>query len=92
MNKIHHEEALKTLKTAKGQIESTIKMIEENRYCIDISKQVLAVTALLKKANIQILKKHLESCVLDAALSKDSAEISIKIKELEDTLEYINRV
>ena len=41
------EKALKNLKTAKGQLEGIIKMIEEERYCIDISNQILASTALL---------------------------------------------
>lgn len=57
---------LKLLKTAKGQTEAIIKMAESDKYCIDISKQVLSVIGLLKKANILILEQHLKTCVKDA--------------------------
>jgi len=59
-------DTLKLLKTSKGQIEGIIKMIEDERYCIDISKQILSAQALLKKANHQILRTHMATCVKDA--------------------------
>lgn len=77
------EKALKNLKTAKGQLEGVIKMIEEERYCIDISNQILASIALLKKANLHILSGHLHSCVKQAMQQGDSEE---KLKEIEDVL------
>lgn len=77
------EKALKNLKTAKGQLEGIIKMIEEERYCIDISNQILASIALLKKANLHILSGHLHSCVKQAMQQGDSQE---KLKEIEDVL------
>lgn len=77
------EKALKNLKTAKGQLEGIIKMIEEERYCIDISNQILASIALLKKANLHILSGHLHSCVKQAMQQGDSKE---KLKEIEDVL------
>ena len=58
-------------------------MIEEERYCIDISNQILASTALLKKANLHILSGHLHSCVKQAMQQGDSEE---KLKEIEDVL------
>ena len=60
------KKALDTLKTARGQIEGIIRMIEEDRYCIDVSKQILSAAALLKKANITILRQHMNTCVTDA--------------------------
>ncbi|QVK19153.1 metal-sensing transcriptional repressor [Mycoplasmatota bacterium] len=54
------------LKTSKGQIEGILKMINDDRYCVDISKQILAVQALLKKANLQLLENHINNCVKDA--------------------------
>ncbi|GAB6189599.1 metal-sensing transcriptional repressor [Marinitoga arctica] len=86
-----NKKSLNILKTAKGQIEGIIKMVEDNRYCIDISRQILASVSLLKKANIQILNNHLESCVKNAAYSSDPREINIKIKELEEVMNYINK-
>ena len=55
------KKAIQNLKIAKGQIEGIIKMIEDERYCIDISNQIIAVQSLLKKANMQILKRHLDN-------------------------------
>ena len=43
-------EVVSTLKTARGQIDGILKMVDDGRYCIDISKQIFAVQSLLKKA------------------------------------------
>jgi DNA-binding FrmR family transcriptional regulator len=76
--------ALGLLKTARGQIEGIIRMVEEERYCIDVSKQILAATALLKKANLIILKQHLNTCVVDAVKTNQGKE---KIEEIAMILE-----
>ncbi len=73
---------LNLLKTARGQIDGIIKMLEDDRYCIDISKQVLAVQALLKKTNLTILEKHLHHCVADAFEHGSEEEKNIKIEEI----------
>jgi CsoR family transcriptional regulator, copper-sensing transcriptional repressor len=54
------------LKTSKGQLEGILKMIEDDRYCVDISKQILAVQAQLKKANLKIIDQHIKHCVKQA--------------------------
>ncbi|MFP4177251.1 MAG: metal-sensing transcriptional repressor [Acholeplasmataceae bacterium] len=61
-----HREALNLLRTARGQIDAIIRMTEDERYCVDIANQVLAVSSLLRKANLSILKNHIETCVKDA--------------------------
>ena len=48
------KKAVQSLKTAKGQIEGIIKMIEDDRYCIDVANQLLAVQSLIKKADLMI--------------------------------------
>ena len=77
------KKALQNLKTARGQIDGFIRMIEEGRYCIDISNQISASTALLKKANKHILSGHLHSCVLTAIEEQDAEE---KVREIEDVI------
>lgn len=67
------------IKTAKGQLEGILKMIDEDRYCVDISTQLLATQAILKKANSEILKAHMKGCVKSAVESNNSDE---KIDEL----------
>ena len=70
---------LRLLKTARGQIDGIIKMVEEDRYCMDISQQVTAADALLRRVNKEILSAHLKHCVEHA---KDDRERSDKIDEL----------
>ena len=70
---------LRLLKTARGQIDGIIKMVEEDRYCIDISTQVMAAEAMLNRANKEILTAHLKHCVNEAATP---AEREQKIDEL----------
>ncbi len=86
MDHSSHEsaKALDLLKTAKGQVEGIIRMVEDDRYCIDVSKQVHAAIALLKKANLVILKQHMNTCVKDAISSDKGSE---KIDEISLILE-----
>ncbi len=63
------EQAIQSLKTSKGQIDGIIKMMEDGRYCIDVSNQIIAAQSLLKKANMLILKQHLNHCVKDAFIN-----------------------
>lgn len=74
--------ALSALKTSKGQIEGIIKMIEDERYCVDISNQIIAAQALLKKANLLILKQHINHCVKDAFIQDNGEEKVDEVMEL----------
>ncbi len=74
------------LKTARGQLDGILKMVEEDRYCIDISQQVMATEALLNRVNREILAAHLRGCVQAAAGSEDR---ETKIEELVATLDKI---
>ena len=81
--------ALALLKTARGQIDGVLRMVEDDRYCIDVSKQVLASIALLKKANMVILRQHMDTCVKDAIRTDMGTE---KIDEITTILEkYLSR-
>ena len=70
------------LKTARGQIDGILKMIEEDRYCIDISNQIQATSSILKKANSDVLHAHLYHCVKDSFESEDIADREKKIQEM----------
>lgn len=82
------KKAVQNLKIARGQIEGIIKMIEDERYCVDISNQIIAVQSLLKKANLQILKRHLDHCVKDAILNNTGDE---KIDEIMNLFEKVSK-
>lgn len=62
----NHEKIARRLKTARGQIDGLLKMIEEDRYCIDISNQLLATQAILRNINKEVLHAHLGCCVEEA--------------------------
>ncbi|MDK2824100.1 MAG: CsoR family transcriptional regulator, copper-sensing transcriptional repressor [Clostridia bacterium] len=84
-----NSDAINALKTARGQIDGILKMLDDDRYCIDISKQIFAVQSLLKKANMKILRNHLHSCVLSAMKEGQGDE---KIDEIIYILEkYIDK-
>lgn len=80
------KKALQSLKTAKGQIEGIIKMIEDERYCVDISNQIMASQSLLKRANMLILEQHLNHCVKEACQNNNADE---KINEIISILEKV---
>ena len=65
------KKASNKLKTARGQIDGIIRMIEDDRYCVDISTQILSVISLLRKANIDVLDDHIRHCVSEAILESE---------------------
>ena len=74
---------LRLLKTARGQLDGIIKMVEEDRYCMDISQQVTAADAMLRRVNKEILTTHLKHCVEQAQSDKERSD---KIDELVNAL------
>ncbi len=76
------------LKTARGQIDGILRMIEDDRYCIDISNQLMATQAILRNVNKEILHVHLDSCVADAF---DTEEQRQKIEEIMMVLDKLTK-
>ena len=84
--KADHAQVNRLLKTARGQIDGILKMVEEDRYCIDVSQQVMATGAILSRVNREILEAHLRHCVQEAASASEREE---KIDEFVRALERI---
>ena len=78
--KADHGIVTQMLKTARGQLDGILKMVEEDRYCVDISTQLLAIEALLKKTNKIVLHAHLKSCVSDSFIT--GVDVNEKIDEV----------
>jgi len=78
----------KLLKTARGQIDGILKMVEDDRYCIDISNQLLAVQAMLRKTNNEVLKAHIHGCVLESMENGNPEE---KLDEIMSIVEKISK-
>lgn len=85
-----HKKITRLLKTARGQLDGLLKMVEDDRYCIDISTQISATQAILKKANEEILKGHLHGCVREAFESGGKEEKDQKIEEIITVLRKIS--
>ena len=80
---VKEEKVKKFIKIAIGQLEGILKMIEDDRYCLDVSDQLCATRALLKKVNNRILKNHIDNCVRTAIANGDEAKLNEVINALE---------
>ena len=82
------ESIVRLLRTARGQMDGVLKMVEEDRYCMDISNQLLAIQSVLKKANKEILHAHMNSCVKQAFEQGDGQQ---KIDEILNLLYKVSK-
>jgi DNA-binding FrmR family transcriptional regulator len=76
----------KRLSRIEGQIRGLSRMVEEDRYCIDIVTQIAAVRAALRRAEEVILRDHVAHCVEHAITSGNKADQRRKIEELMDVV------
>lgn len=79
-------EVIHKLKIARGQIDGILQMIEEDRYCVDISNQLQATQALLKNANQQILQAHIRNCV------REALQTDVENPKLEEALKVLEKM
>ena len=77
---------LKRLNRIAGQVRGLVRMVDEDRYCIDVITQVSAVRAALKRVEEEVLKDHVTHCVEHAISAGDRDEQRRKISELMLTL------
>ena len=81
-------EITRLIKTARGQLDGVLRMVDDDRYCLDIANQILAAQAILKKANREILRAHMGVCITDAVEAKDASD---KIGELVDLFDKMTK-
>lgn len=83
MPNVHNRDnIIKRLRRIEGQVRGLTKMVEDERYCIDILTQVQAVKAALKKAEEEILKDHANHCIHEAIASGNANDQKQKFDEL----------
>jgi CsoR family transcriptional regulator, copper-sensing transcriptional repressor len=85
------ESSLKRFNRIEGQVRGLGRMVEEDRYCIDIVTQISAVRAALRRAEEEILRDHVAHCVEGAIVSGNRAEQRRKIAELMDVVTRADR-
>lgn len=84
--KADKEKVGRLLRTARGQIEGILKMIEEDRYCIDVANQIIATEAILHKAEREVLHAHIDVCLKAAIESGETEDKLLEIRTIIDKL------
>ena len=85
-----HAVALR-LKRIEGQVRGVLRMVEQDRYCVDVLTQIDAVRAALHKVEEQVLRDHVSHCVADAFASGDPVAQQHKVEELVETIGRMTR-
>ena len=85
MKSTHKDNALARLKTVRGHLDAVIGMVDDERYCADIMKQVSALQGSLEKVNRVLLQNHVETCVMEAV---DEGRTEAIVDELLETIRY----
>ena len=83
INEETKKNVLPRLKKIEGQIKGIHKMVEKERYCIDIINQVTAAQRALDQVSLKVMQRHIESCVTDAVKSDGSGPV---VEELMETI------
>ncbi|THJ64823.1 metal-sensitive transcriptional regulator [Arthrobacter echini] len=86
---------LRRLKRIEGQVRGIARMVDEDKYCIDILTQVAAINKALHAVSIGLLEEHIAHCVVGAAhestASGDSVAVNAKVKEATDAISRLLR-
>jgi CsoR family transcriptional regulator, copper-sensing transcriptional repressor len=90
MNESTKAACITRLSRIEGQVRGLSRMVEEDRYCIDIITQLSAVRAALRRVGQEVLRDHVGHCVKQAMRSDDRADQDRKIQELMDVLARSN--
>ncbi len=81
---------LKRLRRIEGQVRGLQRMVEEDKYCIDILTQVSAATRALQSFSLELLDEHLSHCVVEAA-QKGGSEAEVKVREASEAIARLVR-
>jgi DNA-binding FrmR family transcriptional regulator len=91
MHDAARQKVTQRLKRIEGQVGGLLRMVDDNRYCIDMLTQISAVRAALHKVEEEILRDHLSHCVSDAFNSGSVTDQRHKVEELVQTLGRMTR-
>jgi DNA-binding FrmR family transcriptional regulator len=89
--KADKELLVKRLHRIEGQVRGIERMVEDDRYCVDVLTQINAVTTALESLAFKILDEHVNHCVADALASGDPADAAAKSQELLEAVHRFSR-
>jgi CsoR family transcriptional regulator, copper-sensing transcriptional repressor len=78
---MHRDDIAKRLARIEGQVRGIARMVDEDRYCIEVLDQISAVTRALQQVSIGLLHDHIGHCVANAVRDGDGDEADAKIEE-----------
>jgi len=87
-----HCDNIQRLKIVEGHIRGIQRMLEDDKYCIDVIRQIQAVQSALNKISANLLDGHLNSCLLSAIQGDDPTERTRVLTEITEVFETANRV
>ena len=85
------EKVVARLKRIEGQVRGLVRMLEEDRYCIEVLHQMQAVKSALSRAESELLKQHAAHCVEDAIATGNTTQQREKVAELLDLFDKLKR-
>jgi CsoR family transcriptional regulator, copper-sensing transcriptional repressor len=91
MDQDHKTATLKRLNRIEGQVRGLARMVEDERYCIDVVTQISAVRAALRRVEEEVLRDHVAHCVEHAITSGNKIDQRKKIAELIDVIVRADR-
>lgn len=80
------EKVTRLLKTARGQLDGLLRMVEEDRYCIDISNQLMATEAILRRTNREVIAAHMQGCLIEAVEQGNAEQKVDELMKLMDKM------
>ena len=84
--KADREQITRLVKTARGQLDGVLRMVVEDRFCIDVANQLAAAEAVLRRASREVLRAHMAACVTEAVTSGNAEEKINELTELFDRM------
>jgi len=87
-----HRDNIQRLKIVEGHIRGIQRMLDDDKYCIDIIRQIQAVQAALNKISANLLDSHINSCLLTAIQGEDPTERTRVLNEITEVFETANKV
>ncbi len=87
-----HRDNIQRLKIVEGHIRGIQRMLEDDKYCIDIIRQIQAVQSAMNKISANLLDGHLNSCLLTAIQGEDPVERTRVLNEITEVFETANKV
>ncbi|MBO8437044.1 MAG: metal-sensing transcriptional repressor [Spirochaetes bacterium] len=84
--KAEKDSVTRKIKIARGQLDGILKMIDDDRYCIDIATQLMASQSILRKATQEVLQAHIRSCV------SESLHTDVPNPKIEEALRVLEKM